>query len=83
MPQIIPVASLERLEELSELCHGSREPLFLTKDGYGDLAVMSMEVYERMVPDADPAVPEPEKYAGAILLDAGEALAGLRRKYEE
>lgn len=83
MPQIIPADSLEGLEELSGLCHGSREPVFLTKNGCGDLAVMSMEVYERLVPGAEPAVPELGKYAGTILLDAGEALAGLRRKYEE
>ena len=42
MPQIIPVASLERLEELSEMCQGSREPLILTKEVNGDLAVKRM-----------------------------------------
>ena len=32
--------------EISTFCHESREPVFITKNGQGDLAVMSMEVYE-------------------------------------
>jgi len=32
--------------EISEFCHKYREPVFLTKNGAGDLAVMSIETYE-------------------------------------
>jgi prevent-host-death family protein len=34
--------------EISELCHNYREPLFITKNGQGDLAVMGIEAYEEM-----------------------------------
>jgi len=34
--------------ELSAFCHESREPIFITKNGQGDLAVMSIEVYEAL-----------------------------------
>ena len=32
--------------ELSSFCHENREPVFITKNGQGDLAVMSIETYE-------------------------------------
>ena len=47
MPTIIPSADLRnRYNEISALCHEYTEPVFITKNGKGDLAVMSMETYE-------------------------------------
>ena len=34
--------------EISTFCHESREPVFITKNGQGDLAVMSIETYEAL-----------------------------------
>lgn len=34
--------------EISTFCHANREPVFITKNGRGDLAVMSIETYERL-----------------------------------
>ena len=31
--------------EISEFCHENAEPVFITRNGKGDLAVMSMELY--------------------------------------
>lgn len=36
---------------ISELSHESHEPVFITKNGRGDLAVMSIETYELLVAD--------------------------------
>jgi prevent-host-death family protein len=47
MPQIIPIRDLKKTSELSELCKTSKEPIFITKNGYGDMVIMSMETYER------------------------------------
>ena len=47
MPTIRPSADLENnYNEISELCHEYSEPVFITKNGTGDLAVMSIEAYE-------------------------------------
>ncbi len=85
MPQIRPITDLRNTTEISELCHASREPLFITKNGYGDLVVMSIEAYEEMIETArtDAAINEAEKeYAAeSVLLDAREALSSLRRKH--
>jgi PHD/YefM family antitoxin component YafN of YafNO toxin-antitoxin module len=50
MPAIRPSADLENnYNEISELCHEYSEPVFITKDGVGDLAVMSIETYELLL----------------------------------
>jgi prevent-host-death family protein len=47
MPTIRPSADLRnKYNEISELCHKYAEPVFITKNGTGDLAVMSIETYE-------------------------------------
>ena len=37
MPQIRPITDLRNTAKISELCHARREPLFITKNGNGDL----------------------------------------------
>ncbi|MCM1219216.1 MAG: type II toxin-antitoxin system Phd/YefM family antitoxin [Lachnospiraceae bacterium] len=85
MPQIRPITDLRNTTEISELCHARREPLFITKNGYGDLVVMSIEAYEEMIETArtDAAISEAEKEYAAegVLYDAREALSSLRRKH--
>ena len=62
MPQIRPITDLRNTNEISDLCHARREPVFITKNGYGDLVVMSIETYEAMVENAamDTAISEAE-----------------------
>jgi prevent-host-death family protein len=85
MPQIRPITDLRNTTEISNVCHAKREPVFITKNGYGDLVVMSMETYEEMLETAvtDRAIAEAEaEYAqDGKLYDAREALASLRRKH--
>jgi prevent-host-death family protein len=48
MPHIRPVSDLRnKFAEISRVVHETSEPVFLTKNGYGDMVVMSMEAYER------------------------------------
>jgi len=48
MPQIIPIKDLKDTVKISELCHNHHEPVFVTKNGYGDMVLMSMDVFEEM-----------------------------------
>lgn len=85
MPQIRPITDLRNTNEISDICHARREPVFITKNGYGDLVVMSIETYEAMVENAaiDTAISEAEaefKQDGQ-LRNARETLASLRRKH--
>jgi PHD/YefM family antitoxin component YafN of YafNO toxin-antitoxin module len=50
MPSIRPSSDLRNnYSEISTFCHKYKEPVFITKNGQGDLAVMSIETYEALV----------------------------------
>lgn len=50
MPNIRPSSDLRnKYNEISEFCHKYSEPVYITKNGTGDLAVMSIETYEKLV----------------------------------
>jgi len=48
MPNIRPISDLRNSSnEISEFCRSTREPVFITKNGVGDMVVLSLETYER------------------------------------
>lgn len=76
MPTIRPSSDLRNsYNEISEICHKYKEPVFITKNGTGDLVVMSIDTYESMAGRL-------ELYA---LLDEGleDARAGLGKPADE
>ena len=47
MPTIRPISDLRNnSDEISEFCRSTREPVFITKNGVGDMVVLSVEMYE-------------------------------------
>ena len=54
MPTIKSSADLRnRYNEISTFCHTFNEPVFITKNGKGDLAVLSIESYDQLVGKAE------------------------------
>jgi prevent-host-death family protein len=50
MPSIRPSSGLRnKCGEISDFCHKNGEPVYITKNGQGDLAVMSIETFEKIV----------------------------------
>ena len=47
MPKIIPIRELKNTASISKYVNESNEPVFVTKNGYGSMVLMSIEVYER------------------------------------
>ena len=84
MPKIIPINTLKRTGEISDMCHNSTEPVFITKNGYGDMVIMSMDTYQRDFAISEIyrklAVAENQVQNGEVL-DARESLARLRAKH--
>ena len=84
MPQIIPIRDLKNTSEISELCRKVDEPVFITKNGYGDMVIMSMEVYERVMKKIDMyqniEISEQQIKDGKTK-DAIGALEAMRAKY--
>jgi prevent-host-death family protein len=85
MPKIRPITDLRNTNEISDICHARKEPIFITKNGYGDLVIMSIETYEAMLEereiDASIAEAEAEYASDTQLLDARKALSTLRRRH--
>lgn len=47
MPIIKPISDLRnKFNEISDLVHRENEPVFITKNGEGDMVVMSIENYD-------------------------------------
>ena len=67
MPRIIPIKDLKDTANVSELCHTLNEPIYVTKNGYGDMVLMSMEAYEglRLRSEIDFKLREAEREAAA------------------
>jgi prevent-host-death family protein len=48
MPIIKPISDLRNnFNQISELCHKEQQPVFITKNGEGDMVVMSLALYEQ------------------------------------
>ena len=84
MPRIIPIKELKNTSEISDMCHGMKEPVYITKNGYGDMLIMSMENYEAMVRQIsfyrDIELSETQIANGQVK-DARSALGEMRAKY--
>lgn len=83
--EIRPIKDLRNTTEISDLCHRKQEPIYITKNGYGDLVVMSIETYKRQMALVEVyqklAEAEKEIADGVPLLDGEEVLKKLREKY--
>ncbi len=57
MAIIRPSADLRnKYNEISKICHETNEPVFITKNGYNDLVILSNEAYESMEETAEERV---------------------------
>lgn len=70
MPSIRPISDLRNsANEISDFCRQTREPVFITRNGTGDMVVLNLEDYERQQAVIDLytklAVAEEESAAGA------------------
>ena len=84
MMQIIPIRDLRDTNKISELCNSTSEPIFVTRNGYGDMVVMSIRTYEetmervRLYDDIMAGLKELEE---GKVVDGPTALKELKEKY--
>ena len=82
--KIIPIKELKNTSEISEMCRVSNEPIYITKNGYGDMVIMSIETYEKtmFMNDVYKKLEDAEKsVASGDVQDALESLKSIREKY--
>ena len=84
MPRIVPIRDLKNTTTISNLCHEVREPIFITKNGYGDMVIMSMETYEKSTFLNNLydklAVAESDLKAGRVS-DVDTAISDIKKEY--
>lgn len=84
MPRIIPIRDLKDTSAVSQMCNESNEPIYITKNGYGDMVIMSMKAYEEKLWLLDTyakiAEAEEDLKAGR-LTDARSSLKELRERH--
>lgn len=81
MPRIIPIRDLKDTAAISQMCSESNEPIYVTKNGYGDMVIMSMKAYEEklLMQDVYAKIAEAENdVQEGKLLDARSGLEELK-----
>ena len=85
MPLIMPIRDLRNTSEISDIAHKNQEPIFITKNGYSDLVVMSSELYDKFakINRIDQAIYESEQdmEEGEEAIDLDDAFGRLNKKY--
>ena len=84
MPQIIPIKDLKNTSEISDLCHSTSEPVYITKNGYGDMVIMSMETFEGVSATLNmyqSLMNSEQQIKEGRVRDARESLKSVREKY--
>lgn len=81
----MPIKELRNTTEISNIAHKEQEPIFITKNGYSDLVVMSSELYDKIsrANRIDQAIFESEQEVlnGAKAVDASFVFEELEKKY--
>lgn len=84
---ILPIKELKDTAKISKLCHESNEPIFITKNGYPDMVILSPEAYDALDQDAEQTRIYAAVKAGleaverGEYVDAFEAIESLKEKY--
>jgi len=84
MPEIIPIRDLKNTSAISQKCHSSTEPIFVTKNGYGDMVIMSMKMYEEkmfLIDAYNKLAAAEEQISSGKVINAKDALKTIREKF--
>lgn len=83
MSQCIPIRDLKDTTNISQMCHASKEPIIITKNGYEDMVIMSAEVYNRirLYSVYEKLVEAENDIAEGKVTDAFSAMSAMRSKY--
>jgi prevent-host-death family protein len=85
MPKIRPITDLRNTNKISEMCHEQEEPIFITKNGCGDMVIMSIDTYESQMALTEVykklAEAEAEIEQGIPLIDGEEVFSKMKKKY--
>ena len=83
--QILPIKDLRDTNKISDLCNESNEPIFITKNGYGDMVVMSIKTYEEKLERIEmyeSILESLQNVSEGKVKNGPSAIEGLKKKYD-
>ena len=88
MPLIKPISDLRnKANEISDLAHKSDEPIFITRNGEGDMVVMSMAQYSKLQLKIDLfsklAIAQAQRASGDRGRTLSQVMKDLRKRIRE
>ena len=85
LPKVVPINELKNTAQISKTCQDSNVPIIVTKNGYGEMVLMSIDLYERLFAKMQVAqlINEAlvEIESGAEAIDSKVFLDDMRQKY--
>jgi len=84
MPKIIPIKELKDTAKISLMVRENADPVYITKNGYDDMVIMSTEEYSRLTAELEvmEKLLEGERaIARGEVVDAYDGLEQIRRRY--
>lgn len=85
MARIIPVRDLRDTTKISKMCRESSEPIYVTKNGYGEMVVMSLDAYEQALAKSkmyDQIVEGKRQASEGKVIDGDATLNEIGNKYD-
>ncbi len=85
MPRIIPIRDLKNTSKISQMCREANEPIYITKNGYGEMVIMSIKMYEEklfMLDVYNKLAAAEAQIAEGKVLDGNTSLKNIREKYD-
>lgn len=82
--QIIPIKDLRDTNKVSDMCKETKEPIFITKNGYGDMVIINIKIYEEkleMIEMHEGILEGIKGVEEGRVLDGPKALREIREKY--
>jgi len=83
MPKIVPIKELKDTANISQLVRESAGPVYVTKNGYDDMVLLSSEEYDRLISRLSilESMLEGQAAARGDAEDAFDSVDELRRRY--
>lgn len=85
LPKIIPINELKNTALISKTCKESTVPIVVTKNGYGEMVLMSIELYEQTIAKLQSALLINDSLAdvekGAKPIEGATFFSNMRQKY--
>ncbi|MCC8104655.1 MAG: type II toxin-antitoxin system Phd/YefM family antitoxin [Clostridiales bacterium] len=87
LPKVIPINELKNTAQITQTCKDSSVPIIVTKNGYGEMVLMSIPLYENMMAESRVASLVNEALneidAGAKPMEGHAFFASMRERNEK